>query len=117
MKLFRAFVMIASFLLPFAQLEAANIVHKGDVVLIPVKGAYRDPSFCLSAALSKPRKARARCNRLRDEHIRWPLDSAEEITSILNHTTIPTYTFINSNAGMSWRPHRDRHAAYLYGAG
>jgi len=27
------------------------------------------------------------------------LDSAEEITSALNHATIPTYTFINSNAG------------------
>ena len=27
------------------------------------------------------------------------LDSAEEITSVLNHATIPTYTFINSNAG------------------
>src|SRR5947208_15547361 len=27
------------------------------------------------------------------------LDSAEEITSALNRATIPTYTFINSNAG------------------
>ena len=27
------------------------------------------------------------------------LDSAEEITNILNHAKIPTYTFINSNAG------------------
>src|SRR6267142_6563631 len=27
------------------------------------------------------------------------LDAAEEITSVLNHATIPTYTFINSNAG------------------
>jgi membrane-bound serine protease (ClpP class) len=27
------------------------------------------------------------------------LDSAEEMTSVLNHATIPTYTFINSNAG------------------
>src|SRR5205085_5011085 len=27
------------------------------------------------------------------------LDSAEEITSALNHASIPTYTFINSNAG------------------
>jgi membrane-bound serine protease (ClpP class) len=27
------------------------------------------------------------------------LDSSEEITSVLNHATIPTYTFINSNAG------------------
>src|SRR5205814_7003784 len=27
------------------------------------------------------------------------LDSAEEITSALNHAVIPTYTFINSNAG------------------
>src|SRR5438132_6153183 len=27
------------------------------------------------------------------------LDSAEEITSALNHATIPTHTFINSNAG------------------
>src|SRR5207248_9625551 len=27
------------------------------------------------------------------------LDSAEEINSILNHVSIPTYTFINTNAG------------------
>ncbi len=27
------------------------------------------------------------------------LDSAEEITGILNHATIPTYTFVNTNAG------------------
>jgi len=27
------------------------------------------------------------------------LDAAEEITSALNHATVPTYTFINSNAG------------------
>ena len=27
------------------------------------------------------------------------LDSAEKITGILNHATIPTYTYINTNAG------------------
>jgi membrane-bound serine protease (ClpP class) len=27
------------------------------------------------------------------------LDSAEKITGILNHATIPTYTYVNSNAG------------------
>jgi membrane-bound serine protease (ClpP class) len=100
MKLFRAFVLIASFLLPFAQLEAANIVHKGDVVLIPLRGEISQSLVLFIRRAVKASESEGAAAIIFEMNTYGGrLDSAEEITSILNHTTIPTYTFINSNAG------------------
>src|SRR6187399_606421 len=100
MKLFRAFVLIASFLLPLAQLEAANIVHKGDVVLIPVKGEISQSLVLFIRRAVKAAESQGAAAIVFEMNTYGGrLDSAEEITSILNHTTIPTYTFVNSNAG------------------
>ena len=100
MKLFRAFVLIASFLLPFAQLEAANVVHKGDVVLVPLKGEISQSLVLFIRRAVKAAESQGAAAIIFEMNTYGGrLDSAEEITSILNHTTIPTYTFINSNAG------------------
>jgi membrane-bound serine protease (ClpP class) len=86
-----------------AQLEAAQpreIIHKGDVVVVPLRGEI-SPSLLMflrrAEKLAESNGASAIIFEMNTYGGR--LDSAEEITSVLNHATIPTYTFINSNAG------------------
>src|SRR5260370_31126680 len=86
-----------------AQLEAAQpreIIHKGDVVVVPLRGEI-SPSLLMflrrAEKLAESNGASAIIFEMNTYGER--LDSAEEITSVLNHATIPTYTFINSNAG------------------
>ena len=80
--------------------HAREVVHKGDVVIVPLRGEI-SPSLLMF--LRRAEKA-AESNSARAIIIEMNtyggrLDSAEEISSALNRATIPTYTFINSNAG------------------
>jgi membrane-bound ClpP family serine protease len=45
------------------------------------------------------------------------LDTATDIVNALNQTKIPTYTFINTNAGSAGSTYRHCHTAHLHGAG
>jgi len=77
-----------------------DVVHKGDVVVVPLRGEV-SPSLLMflrrAEKLAENNGASAIIFEMNTYGGR--LDSAEEITSVLNHATIPTYTFINSNAG------------------
>jgi membrane-bound serine protease (ClpP class) len=79
---------------------AAEVVHKGDVVVVPLRGEI-SPSLLMflrrAEKVAETNGASAIIFEMNTYGGR--LDSAEEITSVLNHATIPTYTFINSNAG------------------
>ena len=87
----------------FALLKAAgarDVVHKGDVVVVPLRGEV-SPSLLMflrrAEKLAETNGASAIIFEMNTYGGR--LDAAEEITSVLNHAKIPTYTFINSNAG------------------
>src|ERR1700722_143078 len=87
----------------FAMLETGysrDVIHKGDVVVVPLRGEI-SPSLLMflrrAEKLAETNGASAIIFEMNTYGGR--LDAAEEITSVLNHAKIPTYTYINSNAG------------------
>ena len=80
--------------------QAREVIHKGDVVVVPLRGEI-SPSLLMflrrAEKVAESNGASAIIFEMNTYGGR--LDSAEEITSALNRATIPTYTFINSNAG------------------
>ena len=80
--------------------QAREVVHKGDVVVVPLRGEI-SPSLLMflrrAEKVAESNGAGAIIFEMNTYGGR--LDAAEEITSALNHATVPTYTFINSNAG------------------
>src|SRR5438874_10333519 len=98
MKRLSSFLAIA--LATLATSHAREDVHKGDVVVVPIRGEI-SPSLLMflrrAAKVAETNGASAIIFEMNTYGGR--LDSAEEISSALNRATIPTYTFINSNAG------------------
>ncbi len=90
-------------ILPLLGLECAQAgqtIKKGDVVVVPLKGEI-SPSLVMFVrrAVKTAENGGASAVVLEMNTYGGRLDAAEEITDILNHVEIPTYTFINSNAG------------------
>src|ERR1700751_5672794 len=79
---------------------AREVIHKGDIVVVPLRGEI-SPSLLMflrrAEKLAETNGASAIIFEMNTYGGR--LDAAEEITNVLNRATIPTYTFINSNAG------------------
>ena len=84
----------------FAPAHARDAIHKGDVVVVPLHGEI-SPSLLMflrrAEKLAESNGATAIIFEMNTYGGR--LDSAEEISGVLNHAKIPTYTFIDSNAG------------------
>jgi membrane-bound serine protease (ClpP class) len=79
---------------------AAPGISKGDVVVVPLQGEVSPSMFLFlrrAVKLAESNGASAVIFEMNTYGGR--LDSAEEITKLLNRTTLPTYTFINTNAG------------------
>src|SRR6266571_1691276 len=80
--------------------QAGEVVHKGDVVVVPLRGEI---SLSLLMFLRRAEKLAesngAAAIIFEMNTYGGRLDAAEEITNVLNRATIPTYTFINTNAG------------------
>jgi membrane-bound serine protease (ClpP class) len=85
---------------PAPRLHGREIVQKGDVVVVPLHGEI---SGSLAAFLRRAEKEAenrgASAIIFEMDTYGGRLDSAEEMTTVLNRATIPTYTFINTNAG------------------
>src|SRR5216684_6143312 len=97
----RLSILATFFLLTAAvPVDARDVIHKGDVVVAPLRDEV-SPSLLLflRRALKTAEDGRAAAIIFEMNTYGGRLDSAEEITGVLNHATIPTYTFINSNAG------------------
>jgi membrane-bound serine protease (ClpP class) len=79
---------------------AAEVIHKGDVVVVPLRGEI---SLSLLMFLRRAEKlaetSGASAIIFEMNTYGGRLDAAEGITNVLNRATIPTYTFINTNAG------------------
>ena len=79
---------------------ALEEVHPGDVAVVPLREEI-SPSLALFVrrAVKTAESHDARAIILEMDTYGGRLDSAEKITGILNHATIPTYTYVNTNAG------------------
>src|SRR5438128_12696507 len=93
-------IFAAAFFIAPATAQARDVVHKGDVVVVPLHGEI-SPSLLMflrrAEKVAETNGATAIIFEMNTYGGR--LDAAEEISSALNRATIPTYTFINSNAG------------------
>src|SRR6059058_715202 len=79
---------------------AREIIHKGDVVVVPLRGEV-SPSLLMFLRRGEKAAESSGASAIVFEMDTYGgrLDSAAEITNVLNRATIPTYTFVNSNAG------------------
>ncbi len=85
---------------PSGGLVAREIVHKGDIVVVPLSGEIsRSLATFIRRAEKEAEKNGASAIIFEMNTYGGRLDSAEEITNVLNRATLPTYTFINTNAG------------------
>lgn len=96
----RLSILATALLLILPTAKARDLIHKGDVVVVPLQGEI-SPSLLmfLRRTLKVAESSGAGAIVLDMNTYGGRLDSAEEITSALNRATIPTYTFINTNAG------------------
>jgi membrane-bound serine protease (ClpP class) len=79
---------------------ASDRVARGDIVVVPLRDEV-SPSLALfiRRAEKTAESNHASAIILDMDTYGGALDSAEKISGILNHATIPTYTYVNSNAG------------------
>jgi membrane-bound serine protease (ClpP class) len=88
-----------SLLLP-ATAHAREVIKKGDVAVVPLRGEVSQSLLIfLRRAVKTAESNGASAIIFEMDTYGGRLDSAAEIVNALNHVTIPTYTFINSNAG------------------
>jgi membrane-bound serine protease (ClpP class) len=93
-------ILAAAVLISPAAAGARLIIQKGDIVVVPLEGEI-SPSLFMFLRRAEKAAENAGANAIIFEMNTYGgrIDSAEEITVVLNRATIPTYTFINSNAG------------------
>jgi membrane-bound serine protease (ClpP class) len=81
-------------------IDARDVVGRGDVVVIPLQDEVAPSLVLFLRRAEKVAESNGAGAIILDmDTYGGRLDSAEKITGILNHATIPTYTYINSNAG------------------
>jgi membrane-bound serine protease (ClpP class) len=80
--------------------QAREVVRKGDTVVVELSGEISPPMHLfLRRAIKAAESAGAGAIVIEMNTYGGRLDSAGDIAGALNRTTIPTYTFINTNAG------------------
>src|SRR6267143_477937 len=79
---------------------ARDVIHKGDVVVVPLSGEV-SPSLLMFLRRAEKAAESSGASAIIFEMDTYGgrLDAAADIVNALNHATIPTYTFVNSNAG------------------
>jgi membrane-bound serine protease (ClpP class) len=98
--LFRLLIVLLGLAALTRPIEAREIVHKGDTVVVPLSGEISPAMhFFLRRAIKAAESAGAGAIIIEMNTYGGRLDSADDITGVLNRTTLPTYTFINTNAG------------------
>src|SRR5438093_452129 len=80
--------------------HAREVIHKGDVVVVPLRGEV-GPSLLafLRRAVKTAESNEASAIVFDMNTYGGRLDTATDIVNALNQTKIPSYTFINTNAG------------------
>jgi membrane-bound serine protease (ClpP class) len=100
MTTLRSLLVIILLFAAVAHVQARDAIHQGDTVVVPLSGEISPSLFLfLRRAEKAAENAGAAAIIFEMNTYGGQLDSAEKITGVLNHATIPTYTYINSNAG------------------
>ena len=80
--------------------NARDEIRKGDVVVVPLQGEVSESMFLFLRRVQKAAETGGASALVLDMNTYGGrLDSAEKITNLLHQAKIPTYTFINTNAG------------------
>ena len=80
--------------------HAREVIRKGDVVLVPLRGEVAPSLWAfLRRAVKTAESDEASAIIFEMNTYGGRLDTAADIVNALNQTKIPTYTFINTNAG------------------
>jgi membrane-bound serine protease (ClpP class) len=91
---------IALGLLMVTTVHAGDAVHKGDVVVVPLRGEVTPSLLAFLRRAVKTAESNEASAIIFDMNTYGGrLDTATDIVNALNQTKIPTYTFINTNAG------------------
>ncbi len=91
-------LMLAAIAIPSA--GAREVIQKGDIALIPIKGEITASQAAFVRRAEKQAEAGGASAIIFEmDTYGGRLDASEEITDVLNHATLPTFTYINSNAG------------------
>src|SRR5881392_3248850 len=93
------FVLICC-LMGMATAQAREVIHKGDVVVVPLHGEVASSLLAFLRRAVKTAES-DEASAIIFEMNTWGgrLDAAADIVNALNQTKISTYTFINTNAG------------------
>jgi membrane-bound serine protease (ClpP class) len=81
-------------------IQAREVIHKGEVVVVPLKGEVAPSLLAFLRRAVKAAESNEASAIIFDMNTYGGrLDSAADIVNALNQAKIPTYTFINTNAG------------------
>ena len=81
-------------------MQAREAIHKGDVVVVPLRGEVAPSLLAFLRRAVKTAESNEASAIIFDMNTYGGrLDTATDIVNALNQTKIPTYTFINTNAG------------------
>ncbi|MFL6590041.1 MAG: NfeD family protein [Chthoniobacterales bacterium] len=99
-NLFRLLFFAALLAIAIDRAAARDVIRKGDTVVMPLNGEV-SPSMhlFLRRAIKAAENASAAAIIIEMNTYGGRLDSASDIIEVLNRTALPTYTFINTNAG------------------
>src|SRR4029453_15996400 len=93
-------VFAAAFFIAPATVQARDVIHKGDVVVVPLRGEVAPSLLAFLRRAVKTAESNEASAIIFDMNTYGGrLDTATDIVNALNQTKIPTYTFINTNAG------------------
>jgi membrane-bound serine protease (ClpP class) len=99
-NLFRLSVLLLGLAALVPATHAREVVRKGDTVVVELSGEISPPLYLfLRRAIKAAEAAGAGAIVIEMNTYGGRLDAAGDISGALNRTTIPTYTFINTNAG------------------
>ena len=100
MKRLRSLLVIILLFAAVTHVQGRDAIHQGDTVVVPLNGEISPSLFLFLRRVEKAAEnAGAAAIIFEMNTYGGQLDSAEKITGVLNHATIPTYAYINSNAG------------------
>ena len=100
MKIWPISICVACVLSVAAPATASETIHKGDVVVVPLHGEVSPSLLAFLRRAVKTAESNEASGIVFDMNTYGGrLDTAAEIVNALNQIKIPTYTFINTNAG------------------
>ncbi len=100
MKIWPISICVACVLSVAAPATASETIHKGDVVVVPLHGEVSPSLLAFLRRAVKTTESNEASGIVFDMNTYGGrLDTAAEIVNALNQIKIPTYTFINTNAG------------------